>query len=111
MPRTGEGLEVAVIAGTLVFIGNDHGQRRAGRPAVQQAGEDMGRVAFQPGGGGAIPAGRAPRHLQGDLLHVQRLAGGQTIQHAADGLPVALAENGKPDAVTDHRRHGRGLLS
>ena len=53
----------------------------------------MGGVAFAARGGRLVGTRRPSAHLQADFVHVNRLAGGQSVQNAAHHLAVAFAEN------------------
>ena len=92
-----------IIARTRVFVGKQHGQRRAGGFAVQHAGNNAGQIPFLPRCRGCILPGRAARLLQRDRVHIQRFAGGQPLQHAADGLTVTFSENRYPHPRADTR--------
>ena len=95
VPMAGPGgvADGLIVLGVLVGVANEHGQRRAGGLALEYAGEHLHRVALPAGGSGGVLAGLPPVQLPLNGLQIQLQAGGDALQHHADGRAVGLAEN------------------
>ena len=92
----GMGDEVGIVAREGVLVAEQNGQRRSGRPALEQAGSDFRKVAFLAGRRTPLAAFAAVQVLFERFL-VERDAGRYAVERNADQRPVRLAENRDPE--------------
>ena len=83
--------QVAVIAGTLVLVGDVEGDGRAGGQALEHAGKDADGIGFLAFGGRGALSGLAQVKLALQVFLAQGQTCGAAVQHAAQTGPVGFA--------------------
>src|SRR4051812_18979585 len=90
-------LDLAVVAAALVDIVDVQRDRRAGRDALEHAGQDFHGVRLLALRHEARLAGAALLHPDLDVGFAQGNARRRAVDHAADRRPVAFAPAGEPE--------------
>ena len=106
-------LDLGIVLGALVDIVDHERNRRAGgrllagRFIQKHAGKDFDRVRFLPLGGEARLAGAAAVQIGLNVMLAQSDAWRATVDDAADRRPMAFAEGGHPEGMSE-RIEGHG---
>ena len=93
--RARDGEDVVVVLRAGVGVLDDRRERcAAGLAARVEAGDDPGGVGLLARGPPGVSAGRAAGDEGGERVEVDGHAGGEPLDHAADGGGVGLPEDG-----------------
>src|SRR5690606_13631953 len=97
MARTVDVLDLGIVLRALVLVADHEADRRAGRPPLEDAGEDLDAIGLAALGRELRLARPAPVEPDLDLLGRQRQERGHAIHHDADRRAVALAPGGEAE--------------
>ena len=102
---------VLVVAGSLVLVAHQHGDRGAqGCRSIQQAAEHLDPIRFLARGGDVTLTGPAPIQFLLDLLQIQIQPGGTPLHDHADATTMGFAECADPEEVAEAAAHGCSVL-
>jgi hypothetical protein len=101
MARPEEVLDRAIVLAASILVDDQEADRRPGRHALEDAGEDLHGIAFATLRGVAALAGAAAIDPVLDVGLDERDFRRHAVDHAADRRAMALAERGDPQAVAE----------
>ena len=94
--------------GPRVLVAHEQRDRRAERPALEDAGEDLDAVGLVARRRERALAGPAPIEIALDLLAREREPRRAAVDHHADAAAVALAEGGDLELTSEAAAHTGG---
>jgi hypothetical protein len=84
--------DVRVILAARILVADQQRDRRTGRAALENAGEDLHRIGFAPLRDVPRRSGLAPVEVALDVCFSERQSGGAAVNDAPDRRPVRFAE-------------------